>query len=90
MRLEVAPSVDEGEECGLCGAEDAYVLYDNDKMCEECGYVPGVVVEEDESLTEWAEWIRHRAKEYSGWYGEERVKFAGGFVAAYVFEEDFN
>ena len=88
--FENARRVDEDgqHECPVCGADAPYVLYDGDKMCVECGHVPGVGGRSKDT-TEWQEWLSHRDNEYSGWHGPERIKFVGGFASAYVFEEDF-
>jgi len=92
MELETAPSVDEAEEkeCAVCDEEGTFVIYDGDKVCDNCGYAPaggGSSVTADED--EWQAWLVHRDEEYSGFYGEDRIKFAGGFASAYDFGADF-
>jgi len=74
-------------ECPLCGADAPYVLYDGDKMCEECGHVPGAGG--NTSDDEHEDWREHRRENYSGWFGPDRIKFAGGFASAYDFGSDF-
>lgn len=72
-------------ECPVCMAE-AYVLYEHEKMCANCGHTPspegssGLVTTPRE---EWKDWHQHRREEYEGWYGEDRIRFPGGFVGAY-------
>lgn len=76
-------------ECPLCGADAPYVLYDDDKMCEECGHVPGVGGKVEEQ-SEHEQWREHRRENYSGWTGPDRIKFPGGFAHAYDFTADFD
>ncbi|AGF91215.1 hypothetical protein HAPG_00029 [Halorubrum phage GNf2] len=85
MNLETAPRADEGEdsECAVCGAQNSFVLYDNDKVCRECQHVRGEATNSSESLTVWEQWWQHRETTYSGFRGSERIKMVGGFAAAY-------
>jgi len=91
MDIETAPSLDEEDvECAVCDAEESFVIYEGDKVCKECGHAPsggGRSVTTDDS--EWADWLQHRREEYDGFYGEDRIKFVGGFAAAYEFGADF-
>lgn len=82
--------LNEEADCPLCGKENAYVLRDNDKVCEECNYMPRAETTV-ESADPWDEWHEHRRDndDYSGFTGENRIKFVGGFTSAYVFEDDF-
>jgi hypothetical protein len=95
MEIETAPSTDnEDEECGICEAEGSFVLYDGDKVCKECGHAPAGGSGRDSLSdgggdTEWADWLQHRRDEYDGFYGEDRIKFVGGFASAYEFGSDF-
>lgn len=90
MDISTAPSVpnddDEPTTCDVCSAENSYVLYDGDKVCSECGHAPDGRQEQfttDDVADPWAEWFSHRRAEYAGWYGEDRIKFVGGFASAY-------
>lgn len=93
MDLDTAPSVEEAEdrECDLCGNEGTFVIYDGDKVCTTCGHAPtsdgGTTVAQNDN--QWSEWLDHRGEQYSGWYGADRIKFAGGFARAYDFDADF-
>lgn len=92
MNLETAPKHDEGEdeECAICDGENTFVLYENDKVCKQCGHAPTSTDRpSDNTETEWSRWEQHRREEYSGFYGDERIKFVGGFTSAYQFEKDF-
>jgi hypothetical protein len=80
---------DEDDECPVCGAENSYALYDGDKVCSQCAHVPSHDTREEETVDEWTEWQQHRAERYSGWYGEDRIKFVGGFASVYHSTEDF-
>lgn len=87
MDIENAPQrhEDEERECGLCEAEGTIVVYDGDKVCKNCGHTPGPSRGTADEQDEWAEWFEHRREyeEYSGWFGENRIKFVGGFADAY-------
>jgi hypothetical protein len=91
MDIESAPSVeDDDSECGLCGREGTFVLYDGDRLCKHCGYAPTSNNTMDTTEdSEWEGWLTHRNSEYSGFFGPDRVKFVGGFASAYEFESDF-
>jgi hypothetical protein len=93
MSVSEARRVEEDgqHDCPLCDSEAPYVLFDGDKMCENCGHTPGAdggggTASSDD---EWADWREHRADMYEGFYGPDRIKFPGGFASAYVFEDDF-
>jgi hypothetical protein len=86
MKLETAPTVESEEDvtCAVCDTENPFVLYDGEKVCTECGHTPtsggrSVTHETDQ----WSSWLQHRRDEYDGFYGDERIKFVGGFEAAY-------
>lgn len=89
MTVESAPYDPNAEEreCPICEHEGDYVLYDNDSVCEHCGHVHGGDEPQDEDLTEWSRWRRHRRNhdDYKGWLGEDRIKMVGGFAAAYEY-----
>lgn len=87
--VEAAPRAAEESqhECPLCGADAPYVLYDGDKMCEECGHVPSAGGRDADDGHE--DWREHRRENYSGWFGPDRIKFPGGFASAYDFTTDF-
>ena len=91
MKLETAPSVEYDDEelmtCPICDGEDTYVEYDYDKVCIECGHVRGVP-QSRWQRTEWEQWWEHRRSEYSGWYGESRIRMVGGFSGVWDFGED--
>jgi len=91
MRLSNAPRLDEERECPICDAEGKYVLYEGDKMCRTCGHVPSPSSIGGDEKGPWKQWHEHRKEneEYSGFTGENRIKFVGGFAAAYVFDDDF-
>lgn len=96
MDIDTAPrpeDPDEDRECGVCDAEESFVLYDNDKVCRNCGYVPGnggTNGYNDNVFDQWSEWQEHRREneDYSGWYGEDRIKFVGGFLTPYVADDE--
>lgn len=90
MRLETAPTVEEDHECAICGATGSFVLYDHDKVCRECGYVPSADDGDETEDDEWERWFEHRDEDYDGFRGEDRIKMVGGFASAYVFGEDFD
>ena len=92
VTIETAPRADGAErkdedesvdKCTHCGAERSYVLYDNDKVCKECGHVPTGSEGPSNESDPWGEWWEHRSAEYSGFYGPNRIKFVGGFESAY-------
>lgn len=89
MNLDTAPSLvtDEETECPICETDDPYVVFESDSICENCQYIRGTYDQTEES--EWRQWLTHRREKYSGWYGEERIKMAGGLASNYTFEEDF-
>lgn len=69
-----------------CGGE--FVMYDGDKVCDDCGLLSGtesVDVDVDGPWGDW--WEERRSDRYSGWYGEDRVKFVGGFLSPWFTEE---
>jgi hypothetical protein len=81
---------DGDEECAICDGENTFVLYEGDKVCRQCGHAPSPKAGSSaDEQSEWERWDEHRKDEYSGFYGDERIKFVGGFVAAYEFEDDF-
>lgn len=90
MDMESAPSVAESEEqeCALCGNEGTFVIYDGDKVCTTCGHAPDNTTSVTTNGDEFEDWLDERS-EYSGWYGQDRIKFAGGFASAYDFGSDF-
>lgn len=89
MRLEDAPRVEDDDgpvECVNCGSEGTMVLFEHDKMCTECHHAPSKetsAITLDERQDQWEKWFAHRDAEYSGWYGENRIKFPGGFASAW-------
>lgn len=85
MELKTAPRHDEDgdEECAVCDGENTFVLYENDKVCKNCGHAPDSRGRSESGLNKWQQWHKHRHEEYSGFYGEERLKFVGGFVSAW-------
>lgn len=93
MDISTAPAVEEADdrECNICEAEGTFVIYDGDQVCTQCGHAPtsdsntGV----EQGSNEWSDWFDHRDERYSGWYGEDRIKFPGGFASAYDFGSDF-
>lgn len=94
MGIDTAPVAnedDEDAECDNCEG-GTYVLYDGDKLCRDCGYLAGSRPRQTEDGDEWSSWQQHRRdhEDYSGWYGEDRIKMVGGFAAAYEFESDFD
>lgn len=92
MDIDAAPVANEDDEdasCDDCGS-GTYVLYDGDKVCRDCGYL--AQPQDSPTTDDWSTWVEHRRSndDYSGWYGENRIKMVGGFAAAYEFGEDFN
>ena len=85
MNLETAPRADEEEdsECAVCGAQNSFVLYDNDKVCRECQHVRGEARDTSKSLNEWERWWQHRDANYSGFTGPDRIKMVGGFESVW-------
>lgn len=80
-----------GEECPVC--EDGVLLRDEnkrEKFCSECHVVlDKYTFSDDDAGDEWDDFFAYRRSEYSGFYGPNRAKFAGGFSGIYDFEEDF-
>lgn len=71
------------------GCEGPLIMDDNgDKRCFDCGLLASAVEVEKETTNPWCEWREHRRENYSGWYGDERVKMVGGFLGAWDFEND--
>lgn len=90
MDIDTAPSAhddqtddDEDVECDVCGKTNSYVYYEGDKMCKSCGHVSDGSEGVSSASNPWGQWWEHRAAEYSGFYGPDRIKFVGGFAAAY-------
>jgi len=92
MKISNAPSVDDaGErECNVCGSEGTFVLYDGDTLCTECSHSPSARRDGTSDTDDWDDWFQHREEEYEGWYGEDRIKFVGGFGHAYDWGNDFD
>lgn len=93
MDIDQAPTADgeddEDVECDDCGG--TYVLYDGEKLCRDCGYIAGSGGSAREAdADEWASWHQHRREyeQYSGFRGPDRIKFVGGFAAAYDYGSD--
>lgn len=83
-QMDRAPEPENGPfECDECDGD--MVLYDGDKVCEECGLLCGSADEEE--ISEWTQWRQHRDENYSGWYGEERVKMVGGFIGPWITDD---
>lgn len=92
--LATAPIVrEEDAECDQDDCGGSYVLYDGDRVCRRCGHLSGTGDSTAQSYREqylpdaWQAFERQRS-EYAGFTGDERVKFVGGFVAPWDFEED--
>lgn len=90
MTLENAPSVsnavedeDDVEVCDVCDAKQSFVLYEHDKVCKECGFTPSGDDTSQYEQETWDDWWEHRRNQYSGFYGDERVKMVGGFARPY-------
>jgi len=83
--LNAAPSVpqEEEEECPHCEATASYIRYEGDTVCRECGFTPHPSGRPSSTENPWGSWHEHRAAEYDGWFGPERIKMVGGFVSAY-------
>lgn len=78
------------QECPIC--EDGEILQDRkiaEKFCDTCLTVLEKDTHREETQGEWESFFEYRKNEYSGFHGDERIKMAGGFAGAYVFEEDF-
>lgn len=99
MDISNAPVADREDdaECDVESCGGTYVLYDNDRVCDECGHLSGTgnrngdstMGYREEHLPEpWVEYEKER-EQYSGFYGEDRIKFPGGFASAYDFGDDF-
>lgn len=91
MNLENAP-IPEGEEereCPVCEREGSIVLHDGDKVCRNCQFTTSSESQRRREESAWDEWHDHRDDEYEGFYGDDRIKFVGGFSSAYEFGEDF-
>jgi hypothetical protein len=80
-------------ECDQDGCGGSYVLYDGDRVCRRCGHLSGTDSSAAQSYRErhlpeaWQSFERQRS-EYNGFTGDERIKFVGGFVGPWVFEDD--
>jgi len=94
MKLDDAPVADdEDPSCTNC-KNGTYVIYDGDRVCNQCGHLSGtgdgdVRTYRERHLTdEWRNWERER-DDYDGFRGPDRVKFVGSFARAYDFGPDF-
>lgn len=87
MSVETAPRPEhEPFECDSCGAD--LVMIDGDKRCSSCGLCAGAeAVSTEEDPDPWEKWWSHRAANYSGFTGPQRIKCVGGFPQPY-FEEN--
>lgn len=77
-----------GRECTVCD-EGEYMRDGYELICSQCQHTPA---HDDLRPTEgpgtWDLFNQSRA-DYSGFYGDERVKMVGGFARVYDFETDF-
>lgn len=76
-------------ECEEC--EGPIIIdHNEDKRCFDCGLLTSTPSSREYRSNQWEEWDEERRTndEYSGWYGEDRLKMVGGFVGAWDFVED--
>lgn len=84
MNLETAPTVEhEPVVCTLC-SEASFVIYENDKVCPDCGYLAGTGGS-GEPDHPWFRWrtIRNELFEKEDG-GNDRRKVVGSYVHAYT------
>lgn len=76
-------------ECDECGGPIVIDGEDEDKFCASCGLLTTVdTIEPDEVESDWEKWRDHRRDEYSGWYGEDRIRFVGGFKGPWIYADE--
>lgn len=84
MNIDAAPKVEDDDiECGLCGEEGTFVLFDGDKVCLNCAHIRGDVVKDRAPTDPWHQWWQERKENYSELYGDDRAKMIGGFTHPY-------
>lgn len=98
MDIDTAPVADRADdaECDVDGCGGVYVLYDGDRVCRVCGHLSGTGGNEPMDYREkhlpkaWVSFEKTRdSDKYSGFTGQDRIKFVGGFASAYDFGPDF-
>jgi len=78
MNLTEAPEIEyDSGECSVCGAKNTFVRLDGTKTCSNCQYAPEPPHER--GVDEWEQWWERRSEQYSGFYGNGRIKMVGGF-----------
>jgi ribosomal protein S27AE len=88
MNIDTAPQIeDEERECPNCGEDGTFVRYDGDTVCSECHYTSTPSNRISDREPQWSWWWKHRRDEYSGWYGDERVRMVGGFYSAWDYDD---
>ena len=92
MRLQDAKRFYDHEDeqdlqCDRTDCDGSMVKWEGDKVCDECGYMydaekPAHVQDQDVLLAE-RRVVSFRNRDGSGYYGPDRVRFAGGFFRAW-------
>ena len=73
--------------CDRTDCDGSMVKWEGDKVCDECGYMydaekPAHIQDQDVLLAERCV-VKFRNRGGSGYYGPDRVRFAGGFFRAW-------
>jgi hypothetical protein len=93
MGIDTAPKIHNDDEddsdeyvaCDNCES-GTYVLFDGDKVCDTCGVLAKRPEGVSRTSNPWGSWVEHRRShdDYSGWFGEDRIKMVGGFIHPYI------
>jgi hypothetical protein len=68
--------------CTIQDCDGEYVYEDGTKYCDTCHYAPTKQPSTNQKGV-WESFWSHRRDNYSGFYGQERVRMIGGFFNPY-------
>jgi len=77
-----------GNECPVDECEGELLQADHERFCSECHTVMDEATFPNNNRSLYERWHEHRNKEYSGFYGEDRVKMIGGFEAPWIYNDE--
>ena len=89
MRLHDAKTFYDHEDeeplqCNIEECDGEMVKYENDKVCVECGYMHDAApIDSNSVLLAERRWVSHSDRSGDGYYGHDRVRFVGGYEAAW-------